>query len=844
MNTKIGTSFGLALLVAIAAIATMFATGMFSAKPVGAIHSPVNSPHVIAMTPSSLAVNAKTSWTITLGVSGTALTAGSGTIAITFPTGVVIPATIDKSRISAGGDTLGDGTYGLDPLTSDPTVSGQTVTLTVPATGSDGGAVGNPNAIAAGDQVKVFFSQLAGIVNPAKSGAAGTTAAGTAGKINTSSNAVNGNIPTALTFTKTISLGGALSQVEGGSVTVTVGGFTPDLTVTLSGGTVSGSGVVGADRKVAIAGTMKGTTGTVTATDTAGLTKTSASIAVKAELSSTATGKAGDTITLTGKNYTAASNINSFASVLFGGTALTTTQDVTDLSSAKAHTDRDADAVLDDFLIKVLIPSNAKSGVNQIKVTDAGAVSALATVDVTGRSVTITPDTGPPGTVVTITGSGFPASRTTNAAHTSSILPVFASTAVTGLFTNGSGELPGSDQFTIPSTATTSVITLTVSILGADAVAATGSDKFTVTSRVLTVVPASGPRGTKVLITGTKFTASGTVTANTVTVDGVATVHSVANLTSSGDVPGISLDIPAGAGIGSKTISLADTAGTPLVGTTKFEITVPTITVGVASAYMGQSVPITGAGWVPSTSVTITLASAAVTVATKVATADGAGGIDTTIIIPSTVGVGAKTVTFTAADASTYSNTAVAQTMKIPKPTVTLSTSEATVGDVVDVTAAGFTPSSGMSTLSIGGADVRGGAVVTSDSEGGASTSFIVPGVTGSNIVTVTIGSNTVSTSISVLKKTTTAAATTAPADIFADVIANDDNLVRVWRFSNADQSWEFYDPRSAFASANTLEKSGTGDIVWVNVNVDQNFSGTDTDGGDLSSGWNLIVLN
>ena len=154
------------------------------------------------------------------------------------------------------------------------------------------------------------------------------------------------------------------------------------------------------------------------------------------------------------------------------------------------------------------------------------------------------------------------------------------------------------------------------------------------------------------------------------------------------------------------------------------------------------------------------------------------------------------------------------------------------------VTATGFPPLSGLSTLTIGGADVSSG-VVTSDTEGGATTSFTTPGVTGSNIVTVTIGASSVSSSISVLVATTTVSATTAPADIFADVIANDDNLVRVWRFSNADQTWEFYDPRPAFNSANTLEKSGAGDIVWVNVTAEQTFQNT-----TLYPGWNLIALD
>ncbi|MCI0812088.1 MAG: hypothetical protein J4O10_11115, partial [Chloroflexi bacterium] len=228
-----------------------------------------------------------------------------------------------------------------------------------------------------------------------------------------------------------------------------------------------------------------------------------------------------------------------------------------------------------------------------------------------------------------------------------------------------------------------------------------------------------------------------------------------------------------------------------------------------------------------------------VTVATKVATTDGSGDFETAVTIPSTVGVGPKTVTFTAADASTFGNTATAQTLSVPKPKITLSSSEANIGDVVDVEATGFPPSSGLSTLTIGGADVRSG-VVTTNTQGSLSTSFIVPGVTGSNIVTVIIGSETVSTSISVLAASgTAAAATTAPAEIFADVIANDDNLVRVWRFSNATQTWEFYDPRPAFEQANTLEKSGAGDIVWVNVTSEQAFQST-----TLFPGWNLISLD
>jgi hypothetical protein len=170
-----------------------------------------------------------------------------------------------------------------------------------------------------------------------------------------------------------------------------------------------------------------------------------------------------------------------------------------------------------------------------------------------------------------------------------------------------------------------------------------------------------------------------------------------------------------------------------------------------------------------------------------------------------------------------------------------MSDSSAAVGATITGEALGFPPQSGLSTLSVGGADVRGaGVVLTTDVEGGLSFEFVVPGVTGSNIVTVTIGNTTVSTSLSVLTSTApAAAATTAPAVIFADLIGNDDNLVRVWRFTNATQSWEFYDPRPAFEAANTLEKSGAGDIVWVNVVNEQDFQGS-----PLYGGWNLRSLS
>jgi hypothetical protein len=83
-----------------------------------------------------------------------------------------------------------------------------------------------------------------------------------------------------------------------------------------------------------------------------------------------------------------------------------------------------------------------------------------------------------------------------------------------------------------------------------------------------------------------------------------------------------------------------------------------------------------------------------------------------------------------------------------------------------------------------------------------------------------------------------TATAAQATGTVFAAVVANNDNLVRVWRYSNATQSWAFYDPRPAFAAANTLTNTSSGDIVSVNVKVQQTFQDQ-----TLFPGWNLISL-
>jgi hypothetical protein len=177
-----------------------------------------------------------------------------------------------------------------------------------------------------------------------------------------------------------------------------------------------------------------------------------------------------------------------------------------------------------------------------------------------------------------------------------------------------------------------------------------------------------------------------------------------------------------------------------------------------------------------------------------------------------------------------------------PNPSVSVTPASASVEETITVTGTGFNSLGTVTVLSIGSASAIPSPAPRATRNGDITTEVLVPLLNaGAYTVTMTNGTGFSASTTFTATAAKVVAASTADdtSTVFADVIANDDSLVRVWRFSNADQSWNFYDPRPAFASANTLAKTGAGDIVWVNVTAEQSFQG-----GTLFPGWNLISLN
>ncbi|PKB72465.1 MAG: hypothetical protein BZY87_00530 [SAR202 cluster bacterium Io17-Chloro-G6] len=172
---------------------------------------------------------------------------------------------------------------------------------------------------------------------------------------------------------------------------------------------------------------------------------------------------------------------------------------------------------------------------------------------------------------------------------------------------------------------------------------------------------------------------------------------------------------------------------------------------------------------------------------------------------------------------------------------MTITPSSAAVEDTVVIDGTGFNSLATVTVLTIGGASALPSPAPRATRNGEVTATILVPLLnpgTYTVVMTNAAGFSATST-LTVVTSSAPPASTQADTQvIFAVVIDNDNNLVRVWRYSNATQEWSFYDPRDEFADANTLEKTGAGDIVWVNVVVEQEFQGQ-----TLFTGWNLIVL-
>jgi len=757
--------------------------------PVGKVGAGHGSEVLTAPTLTTDKVGKNAGYTI-VASTFTVVPAG-GTVTVTFPSGTTVPSVINRGSVSING---------VAP-SADPFIVGRAVTIT-----NSGSATA---ATAAGFTIQ--FAASAGIINPTGVSAARTLTVATSADATAKTSA-------AYSSTRYITPS-STSKAQGAAITITGGGFTANTLITASG-TITGSATVNSDGSFSIAGSRNGNAaGVATVTDGANVKLTTASIALKPDITvsgspSISTG----TVTLNLRNFGTAANIPTLTHVTFGGTAVTTGQMVSTLGTA--FTDRDLDAIADDYKLQIRVPAGTSPGVRQVTVTDSVGKTANANIEVSGRTITLDPSSGRTGTI-TITGTGFPPSvaassnniiTLTQAGGAGNLSTPQITTDTAGTFTTTftmPSSVPGGSAFVSGAISVKATVKTLTGDTGANTKSATYT--WTSTSRTLTVSPTEGPRGTVVTVTGSGFTGGGTVAVGGLTVGGAAMNTSSFAVNADTTLTATTQTIPAGTAYGSNTVKATDGSKS---GTTSFTAKQPTIAISPTSGPVGSTINVTGSGWMPNGLVTVTRSgSAALTVS-----ANALGEITAQLPIPSSLYTGGSVnVTVGSNDGTSVGNTAAGLIFKISSSSIAASPASAAVGDVVTVTGSNYLPSTGLTVFSIGGVSVLPRDPVISNSTGTWTASFTVPGLSGVNTITSTHSAITKTATLTI---TTTAGGAGQPvvADTAVSALTTAGNLEVVTSFNYTTNLYEAFVPGLA---GNPLTEIKPNSVIILTLSAD-----------------------
>lgn len=369
--------------------------------------------------------------------------------------------------------------------------------------------------------------------------------------------------------------------------------------------------------------------------------------------------------------------------------------------------------------------------------------------------------------------------------------------------------------------------------------------------------PASTPGGAGYL-DGHQITGIGT---SNIKVDGILltassvgypiTFDSIGSWAAAIAIPGPQ-DIAAGSTV---TITVVDDQGQTL--STQLTILSSSISVDPASGSQNTEMRITGKGFPASTisaSIQISLSYAGLPFG--VVSPNSSGEIDITLPVPMTASAGsANQVRATRVG---YINQFATSTHSVPQASITLSPASGMSGSTVTITGENFPAYSAVSDARVREIPVLESTTQRTDKDGRfASTIFVPLFAPGVQTISATVRDVTADAPFTVslepaeappattlpsaveIPQTVETAPAIAPAQAMEPLI-QDENLVRVWNFDNETKTWTFFDPRPAFADANTLKNMVTGQVYWLRVNSVQ-LAALNGNQVALYQGWNLV---
>jgi hypothetical protein len=221
-------------------------------------------------------------------------------------------------------------------------------------------------------------------------------------------------------------------------------------------------------------------------------------------------------------------------------------------------------------------------------VTMAGSLPGVTFM--VNPTVVVSPTSRPPGSTVTVTGSGF------GAGETGIAITFDGNPVASGISANSLGNWSGT--FTVPASPSGPH---SVSAYGSFTLAGSLPGVTFVVNPTIAVSPTSGPPGTSVTVTGSGFAAG--ETGITITFDGnpvgsAISANSLGNWSGTFTVPSSSLESHSVRANGSITQAVS-------LGGTNFGVT-PGISLNPASGYVGGTVQISGSGFAANSPLTFT----------------------------------------------------------------------------------------------------------------------------------------------------------------------------------------------------------------------------------------------
>jgi len=326
----------------------------------------------------------------------------------------------------------------------------------------------------------------------------------------------------------------------------------------------------------------------------------------------------------------------------------------------------------------IIVPPSA-AGTHAVTATDVTAAQSAGADFTVIPQITVSPDSGPIGTVVTVTGTGF--------ARTSTITITFKDADVTPSPTPATNEVGSfTADFPVPP-----LVKEDYTITATDAAGNSATDVFSLFGITVSIDPTNGPVGTLVAVSGTQATPDGPVTIwwDNVAIDSV-TAQEDGTYSYDLTVP------PSPAGehdVKAEDVESTNTA----IETFTVE---PQIILGVSEGPVDTELTVTGTGFVANAYVDVTFDT---NLMVDNSETDSVGGFIATFKIPPSV---AGVHTAAANDTEDETISASAQFTVIPKITIDLT--EGPIGTEVQVTGTGF---AGISTITL----TFDGIVVTPD---------------------------------------------------------------------------------------------------------------------------------